>query len=48
VAATAEELDPDETATAPVLAFDDGATEAADDDGAAPCHPELLAELLPW
>jgi hypothetical protein len=43
VAATAAELDPDDGATLPVLAFDEGATELEPDEGDMPCHPELLA-----
>ena len=43
MAATAAELDPDDGATDPVLALDDGATELEPDDGDMPCHPELLA-----
>jgi hypothetical protein len=44
LAATAPELEPEETPTAPVLALDDGATDAEADEGEAPCHPELPPE----
>ena len=44
LAATAAELEPEEAPTAPVLAFEDGATDAEAEDGETPCHEELP----PW
>jgi|KBSMisStaDraftv2_1062788.scaffolds.fasta_scaffold1814926_2 hypothetical protein len=45
LAATADELVPEEAPTEPVLALEDGATETADDEGATPCHEEFPALL---
>ena len=44
LAATALELEPEEAPTLPVLALEEGATDPeVEEDGEAPCHPELPA-----